>query len=336
MKKYIFLVLLIMTFGCNTKQSENEENSFPVLTGKYLGQTEPGLTPELFAPNIISTGMSEINATFSPDYKAFYYSTRLKSGQLVILELKYNGTQWSEPEVASFSSEYGDADPFITYDGEWLYFISRRPADSLKTPKTDWDIWRAHKIENGWSEPERLSSEINSPTSETYPTLTRNGKLYFASSRDNPLNNDIYYANKKDDDFETPVRLNDTVNSPHREGDIFISADEDYMIFASSGRESGSGLYITFNENGIWSIPQRMKDNINLNGSEFCPIVSPDGNYFFFTSSYIDNSNKPEGKQTYKQILEEYNKSHVTPQMGGSDIYWVSSGIIEEYKSKSR
>ena len=336
MKKSLFVLLLVIAFGCSTKQFDNEEHRFPVLTGKYLGQTVPGLTPELFAPHIISTGMSEINATFSPDYKAFYYSTRLKSGQLVILELKHNGTQWSKPEVASFSSEYGDADPFISYDGEWLYFISRRPIDSLKIAKIDWDIWRVHKSENGWSEPERLSSEINSPMSETYPTLTRNGKLYFSSSRDNPRNNDIYYASKKDDYFETPVRLNDTVNSPHREGDIFISADEDYMIFTSSGREDGSGLYITFNENGRWSIPKRMKENINLNGREFCPIVSPDGKYFFFTSSYMINSNKPGVKQTYKQIKAAYKKSSIYPQMGGTDIYWVDSRIIEEYRNNSR
>ncbi len=323
-------IVLIITFGCNTKQSENEKNNFPVLSGKYLGQKEPGLTPELFAPHIISTGMSEINACFSPDYKAFYYSTRLKSGQLVILELTYNGIQWSEPEVAPFSSDYGDADPFITYDGEWLYFISRRPIDASKTPKLDWDIWRVHKTENGWSEPERLGSEINSPTNETYPTLTRNGKLYFASSRDNPRNNDIYFANSKGDHFESAERLNDTVNSPQREGDIFISADEDYMIFASSGRASGSGLYITFNENGRWSIPKRMKENINLDGREFCPIVSPDGKYFFFTSSYINTSNKPKGKQTYKQILKDYSK----PQTGGTDIYWVSSSIIEKLRKE--
>ena len=57
---------------------------------------------------------------------------------------------------------------------------------------------------------------------------------------------------------------------------------------------------------------------------------------FFFTSSYINNSDKPKGKQTYKQILKDYNKAHVTPQMGGTDIYWVDSRIIEEYRKLSR
>ena len=71
MRNHIFILFLILIVGCNSKQSENEKDSFPVLKGKYLGQQEPGQTPELFAPNIVSTGMSEINAAFSPDFKEF-------------------------------------------------------------------------------------------------------------------------------------------------------------------------------------------------------------------------------------------------------------------------
>jgi len=115
--------LLIIVFGCNTKQLETEQNSFPVLTGKYLGQAEPGNIPEIFAPNIISTGMSEINAVFTPDFKEFYYSIRMPNGQLVIMVLKNDGSKWSAPEVASFSGEYPEADPFITADGKYLYYV---------------------------------------------------------------------------------------------------------------------------------------------------------------------------------------------------------------------
>ena len=39
-----------------------------------MGQKEPGLVPEIFAPNIVSTGMTEINACFSPDYTEFFYT----------------------------------------------------------------------------------------------------------------------------------------------------------------------------------------------------------------------------------------------------------------------
>jgi Tol biopolymer transport system component len=317
--------------GCNVEQMENEKDKFPELTSKYMGQKEPGLTPEIFAPNIVSTGMAEINAAFSPDFKEFYFSIRMPNGQLVIMTMIYDGTKWSEPEVASFSGRYSDADPFITYDGKWLYFISKRPVDSMNVAKRDWDIWRTRRAGDKWSEPARLSSDINSAADETYPSLTQEGKLYFSSGRIGKNNKDIFYAERHEDGFENPVRLNDIVNS-HWEGDIFISPKEDYMIFASYGRDSGSGLYITFKKEGEWSLPQRMSKEINVTGREFCPIVSPDGKYFFYTSNQsVDSNDKPE-KLTYKKIKDDFIQSYNYPQRGKTDIYWVDSKIIDSYK----
>src|SRR5262245_64730542 len=45
----------------------------------YLGQPVPGLTPELFAPGIVSTEAIELNGVFSPDGREFYF-TRVVDG----------------------------------------------------------------------------------------------------------------------------------------------------------------------------------------------------------------------------------------------------------------
>ncbi|MBN2730768.1 MAG: PD40 domain-containing protein [Bacteroidales bacterium] len=333
-KNWILILIAITLFGCNVNKIEKEvEENFPVLTGKYLGQKEPGLEPEIFAPNIISTGMAEINAVFSPDFKEFYYSIRIPNGQLVIMVLTNDGAQWSEPKVASFSGEYSDADPFISHDGNWLYFISKRPVDSKNIAKSDWDIWRTHKDGDHWSEPERLENGINSEADETYPSLTKNGKLYFSSGRIGKNNKDIFCAEKAENGFHNPVRLNDTINS-HWEGDVFISSEEDYMIFSSYGREAGSGLYITFNNDGSWNLPQRMSEEINVTGREFCPIVSPDGKYFFFTSNQPVELNNDSEKLTYKKIKDDFIQSYNYPQRGKTDIYWVSIKIIDNYRKQ--
>ena len=59
MKRILFLILAITFFlgVCNAVMNEKPIN--------YLDQQEPGLTPELFAPGIISTGMGERNLFFS-------------------------------------------------------------------------------------------------------------------------------------------------------------------------------------------------------------------------------------------------------------------------------
>lgn len=152
---------------------------------------------KLFAPDFISTEMAEINAVFAPDFKSFYYSIRMPNGQLVLMETKFDGKQWLEPEVCSFSGEYADADPFFTYDGQWMYFISKRPIDSAKSPKKDWDIWRVSRENGIWSEPEWLGEEINSPQDDLYSSFTRDGTMYFSSSRLGRWR-DIFCAKKKE------------------------------------------------------------------------------------------------------------------------------------------
>ncbi|MCB2220693.1 MAG: hypothetical protein KQI35_09875 [Bacteroidetes bacterium] len=331
MKKYVFILLLTAIFGCNLKQSENDKSSFPVLSGKYLGQKEPGLTPEIFAPNIVSTGMSEINACFSPDYTEFLFSVIMPGNNFVIMSMKYNGQQWTAPEVAGFSGEYSEADPFITADGKWLYFVSKRPVHSEQTPKPDWDIWRVENINGEWTNPEHLDTDINSDKDDIYPCLTREGTLYFSSGRGGGNNRDIYYAKSNGGGFEPCVKLNETINK-YWEGDIYISPDEDYMIFRTYGRPTGNGLYITFNSDGEWSIPQNMGKEINKTGGELCPMVDPDGKYFFFTSSHIISNTGSDEKLTYQKVTDDFINSYKHPGMGRSDIYWVSSEIIENYR----
>lgn len=331
MKKINLLLLVVFLFGCNTKYAENKADSFPVLTDKYLGQIEPKLSPKIFAPNIVSTGMSEINACFSPDYKEFLYSIVLPDSRFVIMSMEYSDGKWSEPEVASFSGKYSSADPFITLDGRWLYFVSKRPFDTLQDARNDWDIWRLEKIDGKWSNIERLDSNVNSDADDIYPSLSNQGTLYFSSGRNGNNNRDIYIAKSKDNGFEPSVRLSDTINS-HWEGDVYISPDEDYMIFRSYGRQEGSGLYISFKTNKRWDFPVRMDEDINMNGHEFCPIVSPDGQFFFFTSNHTTSAKESSDNLSYSKIKNDFNNAYFNPGMGKNDIYWVDIGILEKYK----
>lgn len=333
MKVQILITLIVIILGCSGNHSDNKTNvsvENKIKSSKYIDSGLPGLKPELFAPNIISTGMAEINAVFSPDFKEFYYSIRMPDYQLVIMELKFNGKQWSEPEVCEFSGKYSDADPFISYDGKWMYFISKRPVDSTFTPKSDWDIWRMEKVNGKWSDPKWLGENINSKADDLYPSLTRDGTMYFSSGRLND-NRDIYYSKQVDNSFAPPVRLTDTINS-FWEGDVFISPDEDYIIFASYGRPEGNGLFISFNEGGHWKTPKNMGKKINIQGGEWCPILSPDGKYFFFTSVYRKERAGNQERLSYKKIKNIYNNSYRTPQMGNSDVYWIDATIINEFR----
>ena len=99
--------------------------------------------------------------------------------------------------------------------------------------------------------------------------------------------------------------------------DLYISPNEDYMIFRTYGRATGSGLYITFNNDDEWSVPVNMGKEINKTGDEFCPMVDPDGKYFFFSSD------KPQ------MVNEKY-------KIANFDIYYMSADFIDELLFKYR
>lgn len=61
-------LLIVAVITINAHQTE-----FPKLTGPYMGQKPPGMTPELFAPEIISReDTREFAITFSPDGREFF------------------------------------------------------------------------------------------------------------------------------------------------------------------------------------------------------------------------------------------------------------------------
>jgi hypothetical protein len=286
------------------KGAKQNPPPFPVLKGEYLGQKKPGLDPEVFAPGIISTDRSQFNAAFSPDGKEFYFSITRTNRQETMMYSKQVKGQWTEPQFAPFCSNKNDCDPIFSRDGNRLYFISTRPKKNAKRPN-DWDIWFVDRTGEGWSEPKNIGSPVNSDDDEYYVSLTKDKTIYFASNRKGGKGSfDIYRSRFVDGHYAEPENLGSSINTKHLEHDPFIAFDESYLLFTSVDRPEGYGtgdLYISLRKaDGTWTKAKNMGDKFNTKGYDFCPIVSPDGKFFFFTSR------------------------------GG--IYWVDAKIIEKMR----
>ena len=63
------MITFFALFLCSAANAQQRSNS---LTGPYLWQKLPGMTPEIFAPGIISTEKHEFLCCFSPDGNEFY------------------------------------------------------------------------------------------------------------------------------------------------------------------------------------------------------------------------------------------------------------------------
>jgi Tol biopolymer transport system component len=276
--------------------------------GDYMGQKPPGMTPELFAPGIVSTDKRELNSVFTPDGKEFYYSIS-SGGRYTIYVMRQEDGRWTEPEVTSFSNDYSNVDMCVSHDGRKLFFGSNRPRSGKGDAKKGHDIWAVTRTAGGWSEPENLGPLVNSGEHQIYPTVTEDLTLYFQSRREGNIGgSDLYRAEYVNGEYEKPENLGPAVNTEHNEGDVLIAPDESYLIVSTSGRSDSLGrsdLYISFRRaDGSWTEVENMGSTINSTATEYCPMLSPDGRYLFFTST----------------------------KSGNGDIYWVDAKIIDSYR----
>ncbi len=159
--------------------------------------------------------------------------------------------EWSKPEVPSFAQPLPviEADPFVTFDGKRLYYISSR-----QDPKhEDFDIWFVDRTASGrWGEPQRLPEPVNSPTSELLPRQDLQGRLYFGSARAGGQGQgDIYMATRQADGNWQVDNVGPPVNTPAFEYEAEVSRDGSTMIVVAH-RTERSHLYQYKQRNGRW------------------------------------------------------------------------------------
>ena len=177
--------------------------------------------------------------------------------------------------------------------------------------KKDIDIWYIERQGSKWSEPINAGPAINSPKNEYYISFTGQGKMYFSSNKgtapEQDKNYDVYSAQFAKGAFQPAQKLGAAVNSEHYEADVFVAPDERYLIYCAE-RPDGQGqgdLWISFQDGqGAWLPAKNMGSVINTPGYEFCPFVSADGRYLFFSRD--------------------------------GDIYWLSAQVIQDLKQSGK
>ena len=284
--------------------------------------------PTLFAEGVVSTGDYDSHPAFTPDGKTLYFlkSTPDFSFWTIVVS-RFAAGRWSAPEVAPFSGRHSDTDPFITADGSRLYFISNRPTPGKTKP--DLDIWVMEKTADGWGEPKNLGAPVNSDGNEWYPTLTRDGTIYFGSDRAGGKGRtDIYRSRLVDGKYTEPENLGDNINTQFNEFEPYVSPDESFLIFMGGGRADGFGgfdLYVSYRRQGVWTKAANLGDKVNSGGNELSPMIAPGGEYFFWTSTRGFADKGPERPLTYPELGRRLRG----PRNGLGDIYQIALSALK-------
>lgn len=261
--------------------------------------------PRVFAEGVISTVDDEVGGAFSPDGTEFYFSRLVPYTTVPRLGIMcvshYQGGHWSSPEVLPFSGRYLDYPPKFSANGSRLLFASSRPLPDGTRGRIR--IWEVERGATGWGDPHPLPAPINAPESvwNADPAESSDGTLYFSSDRGGSGIH-IFRSHLVDGKYSEPEKLGPEINSEFNEYQPCISPAGDVLIFASSGQgvppyehrpeDLNSGgkpylradLYISVNRNGKWSQARHLRHGINSFAEEEFPFMSPDGQYFFFSS----------------------------------------------------
>jgi Tol biopolymer transport system component len=289
--------------------------------------------PAIFEPGTISTGDHETHPAFTPDGKTLFFLKNSPTFSFwTIVVSHFRNGQWSTPEVTPFSGQYRDADPFVTRDGSKLYFISDRPAAGKTT--SDLDIYVVERTNSGWGEPRNLGEPVNSVGNEWYPTVAADGTLYFGSDRPGGKGlTDLYRCKLVNGKYQSAENLGEAINTEVNEFEPFIALDQSYLIFMSGGRKDGLGgfdLYLSFNQEGTWTKPMNLGDKINSPANEYSPGISPDGKYFFWSSTRGIGRKPFDKRLTYNELVHRLR----SPGNGLGDIYQMDIGVLNLSGSK--
>jgi hypothetical protein len=332
-KRLISLFFLaLLSFAMAGQEVKSQNPDLP-----YLGQKPPGMTPELFAPDIIATGYYERDITISADGTEIFYGI-LTGRYVTILYTRFAGGKLTEPEIAPFArnSQYFFLEPCFSPDGKTVYFLSTKPPDG-KEPQPGWayqNIWASDKKSDGtWGEIYNPDTAFNRPNSQFYPSLTKTGTLYFTRSDEKTGKSEILRARKNGNRFDTPELLPPVVNGNGNIYNAFISPDESFLIGCVDNKNNEinpgfANYYIYFRDNNDnWSEGISFGPEINMKGSNaISASVSPDGKYLFFSARTTSEKMKEILLKPSLSNIKEFLNS---PQNGNYDIYWVSAGVID-------
>ena len=239
----------------------------------------------IFAPGVVSTG-DVFASTFTPDGRSVVF-TKFAPPRMMLMSSTWADGRWSPPVLLPFSGTFRDLDPSFSPDGRRLFFSSWRPtgptaADTMNAA----DTWYVDREGTGWSAPVHVPGGVNGEEQDYYPSLTRRGVLYFDSFRSRPRQRRVYRAAPlPNGGFATPEPLDAVINADSGASNLFVDPDERYVIFGAVRPEGRGGvdLYISWRNGASWTPPRNLGDLVNTNGTEFCPFVSRDGKYLYFT-----------------------------------------------------
>jgi hypothetical protein len=202
-----------------------------------------------------------------------------------------------------------DREPWITADGNTIYFKSDRSATT--SPNNATDLFITRKVNGNWTEPELIGFPISTDEgNEHCPAILQDGEtLCFASRRAGGFGGSDIYCSQQDSDgnWMDPVNQGPNINTTAEE--FHFTQDENGMVYFTSDRPGGFGGMDLWGSQQLgennWGPASNLGPQVNTAGADMCPALPPGSDTFSWFSSRSDNS------------------------FGGIDIFWTNKNNVD-------
>ena len=215
--------------------------------------------PEKFS-KAMNTKFHEATPIFTKDLKTVYFTRNNynegkvgKDDKQIILLKLYKATlvndKWDNIKELPFNSDlYSVAHPALSPDEKTLYFASNMPGT-----KGESDIFKvAINVDGSFGTPVNLLGQINTEGRETFPYITKENELFFASDGHQGLGGLDIFVTKLNQQGEPGdiINIGSPVNGPVDDF-AFIIDNRTQLGFFSSNRKEGLGFddIYSFKEN---------------------------------------------------------------------------------------
>lgn len=187
-----------------------------------------------------------------------------------------------------------DREPWITADGQTIYFKSDRLATT--TPRNASDLFVTHKVNGEWTAPEKLPSPISTDAgNEHCPAILQDGEtLCFASRREGGYGGSDIWCARQDanGNWQEPVNQGPGINTEAEE--FHFSQAADGTVYFTSGRPGGYGGLDIWSARPVgdnhWTSAVNLGPLVNTETADMCPALPPGGETITWFSNRPDNN----------------------------------------------
>ncbi len=231
---------------------------------------------------------------FTADGETIYYTARSNNGDEDIYISNLNDGKWSEPEGISklINTDYNEGTCTISADGKTMVFTSCEGRPGFGSC----DLFISRHSSKGWSSPENMGANVNSPAWDSQASLSPDGTvIIFSSERyGGEGGKDLYVSRLGDMNvWSVAQNLGKKINTSRDEISPYLHPNMTSLFFASNGHMGLGGYDVFLSERvkGQFTKPENLGYPLNDVKDQLALVISADGKRAYYSVESGENVN---------------------------------------------